>query len=101
MQRPLIGPVLATGLTAVVLTGCSFSIGGGTVPEKEVEKQAASALKSNGINVDGVDCTKGLKAKVDAKLDCDVSIQGEKVPVTITVTSVKDGKAQFSVRQKQ
>ena len=94
--------IMAAAAAAIALSACSAHFGGtDTVPRSEVEKQAKTALNHNGTSASAVTCPSGLKAKVNATLDCTITLQGEQVPVTLRVTAIKNGKATFTVRQKQ
>lgn len=82
-------PVLALGLA-----GCSSSL-----PEEELETQAADLLEAElGVRPD-VACDEDLEAEVGASIDCIASDpdSGEELPITITVTSVEGDTAEFEI----
>lgn len=93
--------IAAVGSVAIAASACSTGING-MVPEQEVEKQAAIAVRSSGTDVTRVDCPGDLRAKVKATMDCTVtSPQGQRIPVVMTVTSVSGDRARFTVLTKR
>ncbi|MFL6090007.1 MAG: DUF4333 domain-containing protein [Aeromicrobium sp.] len=83
-----------TCASAVLLTGCSK-----TVSKADVEKQSATQLAAvTNQPVPKVTCPGDLEAKVGATMKCTLVAKGDtvKYPVTITVTSLKGGKANFN-----
>jgi len=80
---------------AAAATGCSVSLGEKTMPEAEVEKQAAIELgKKVGVPTDQVppiNCPDDLKAKVGTQMTCVIGDPGGKTYDTlITVTKVDE-----------
>ena len=77
---------------SVALVGCSFSIGGGSVDAKELEKVVADKLEDLvGQRPDSVDCPEALDAEVDATARCTLTADGQTYGLTVTATSV-DGE---------
>jgi len=105
LKRSLV-VLVTSSATALVLAGCggSVSIGEKTLAKAEVESQAAKQLAAE-VNQPEPDvtCPGDLKAEVDATIECTLVAQGDtkEYPVTIKVTSVKDGTAVFAVEVGQ
>ncbi|MGZ4446377.1 MAG: DUF4333 domain-containing protein [Nocardioides sp.] len=92
MRRFVVIPVLLT----LALGGCSSSQ---SVAQSDVEDQISTQLEAQvGAKPDSVKCPGDLDAKVDTKMTCKLSVDGTEYDVTVTVTSVKDGKANFDIQ---
>ncbi|WP_408908010.1 DUF4333 domain-containing protein [Streptomyces albidoflavus] len=88
-------------IAAVLLAaGCSVNVSsGGSVGKDEVAKQARTALGEQvGREPDSVTCEDDLKAEKGATVRCELTSDGEKLGLTATTTSVKDGKAQIGFK---
>lgn len=99
---------LGAGLVcAAVLSACSGSISINSSPEvaqSDVESQVATKLAAQTSQpLPKVSCPSGLPAKVGSSIDCTLTAQGDttKYPVHVTVTSVKNGTAQFDAQVGQ
>jgi Domain of unknown function (DUF4333) len=91
---------------AGLFSACSanVSVGSGEVPQSTVESQVAHQLAKNTQQpVPTVSCPGGLKPVIGATLHCTLTPKGEttKLPVLVTVTSVKNGTAGFSAQVGQ
>jgi hypothetical protein len=85
---------------AALFSACSASLsaGSGDVAQSTVESQVAQQLaKSTQQPVPTVSCPGGLKGVIGATLRCTLTPKGgtTKLPVLVTVTSVKNGTAHF------
>ena len=86
--------VLAVPLLAVALTACGL-----TLAADEVATQAENALEEQiGVRPDIV-CPEDLEAEVGAETRCTLTAGDDPTEygVTVTVTAVDGGKAQFDV----
>lgn len=93
------GPIriLSVGLAALALGACSSE---NTIAEAEVEAAAATELAAaTGQDEPNIDCPSDLDAEVGATMECELSVDGDPqvFPVTVTVESIEDGTANFSV----
>jgi hypothetical protein len=91
---------------AALFSACSasVSVGSGEVPQSTVESQVAHQLAKNTQQpVPTVSCPGGLKPVIGTTLNCTLTPKGEtaKLPVLVTVTSVKNGIAGFSAQVGQ
>jgi Domain of unknown function (DUF4333) len=98
----------ATGGVVVALllglSGISAGASTGEVPASVVEAQAAKVLASKtGQAPPKIICRKGLEGKVGAHINCALTTKGSKLvyPVRVTVNSVRNGTAHFSVQVGQ
>jgi hypothetical protein len=85
---------------AVLAAGCSSSTGDPTVDKAEVAKQAQLqfdriARQRGAKNFPRIKCPDDLKAKAGAKTRCSAKGTDGTLGITVTVTSVKDKKAQL------
>lgn len=74
--------------------------GAGAIDEAELETTVAAQLgEEAGQPPPDIDCPGDLDAEVGATMECDLSVEGDSAvyPVTVKVTSVEDGKANYSV----
>lgn len=96
MRKVALALVLALPFAAA---GCEVSIGGKSVKKSEVEQKISEYIATqNSSAPKSVTCPDDLKAKVDTTMDCDVEgPDGSTLAVTVTVNSVKDGTANFSM----
>jgi Domain of unknown function (DUF4333) len=80
---------------SILLTGCSAS----KIERQELESKAASALEREIGALPEVRCGADLAAEVDATTECVAVAPGsdEELPITITVTAVQDGRADFEI----
>ena len=91
------GRVLAVLATAAVLgtglTGC----GAGAVDRDEVATTVTSALRGQGVTVEGLTCPADLPATVGQVLRCEFTAGGQPVDAVVTVTAVDGGTAHYDV----
>jgi outer membrane murein-binding lipoprotein Lpp len=87
--------LLAVVGVSLVVTGCSSS----KIERDELESQAAAALEAEIGALPDVTCGEDLAAEVDATTECVAVAPGsdEELPIRITVTSVEDGQADFTI----
>lgn len=87
----------ALAAVAVVLTGCSFSIGGpGAVEQAELEKKVVGLYQPDDPDVEfTAECDGGLAAEVDATQDCHISGGDQSADVRVVVTEVGDEEVDF------
>lgn len=99
---PVSRSLVAVFLSCVLALGaCSDSSSSSTTSEiqkSEVEQQAMAALTAKtGKPAPAITCPGNLKAEVGASMVCAIVLDGATYDVTVTVTAVADGKAQFDV----
>lgn len=88
--------LIATGCAgALVLVGCGAKVVSESTVEANVAKQLAAQVNQP---TPKIDCPGDLDAKVGASYQCKLTAQGDTAvyPVTVKVTSLKDGTARFS-----
>jgi len=84
--------VLAVGL----LSACSASVGGSSVPADSVAKQAKAAFdEKNGGDGPPISCPEDLPAEVDATITCTVDLDDGTHDITIVVTKVDGDRVLF------
>ena len=94
---------LARRLFVTGLAGCALvtaACGAGAVKEADVESSVAAQLAEETDQPEpNIDCPGDLDAEVGATMECDLTVDGADAvyPVTVKVTSVEDGKANYSV----
>jgi hypothetical protein len=93
--------ILAVVSAVALLASCkaSVSVGRPEVSKSDVEAQTAALLAAQVHQpTPKVTCPGGLRAKVGASIDCELTAQGETTsyPVHVVVDSLKNGKAQFT-----
>ena len=88
---------LALAACAIVLAGCSFSLGGAdTVTKSELEKQVASLYTPDDADADiTADCAGELEAEADATQECHLTVGEEEADVRVVVTGVEDDVVDF------
>ena len=90
-------------MLAVILAGLALSAaacGAGAIEEADVEASVAEQLaEETGQAEPNIDCPGDLDAEVGATMECDLTVDGDDAvyPVTVEVTSVEDGTANYSV----
>ena len=92
-RRPFL--LLLAGFTLV-----AAACGAGAVKEADVESAVAAQLAAETDQPEpDVDCPDDLDAEVGATMECDLTVEGDDAvyPVTVKVTSIEDGKANYSV----
>jgi Domain of unknown function (DUF4333) len=92
--------IAAVAGAAVLAGGCSSSTSDPTVDKAEVAKQAQLqfnriARQKGAAKFPTIKCPKDLKAKAGAKTRCSAKGTDGTLGITVTVTSVKDKKAQL------
>lgn len=90
--------LLLTLLAGFTLTAAAC--GAGAVPEADVESSVAKQLAAETDQPEpDIDCPGDLDAEVGASMECDLTVDGDDnvYPVTVKVTSIEDGKANYSV----
>ena len=101
--------VIASGLTALALAGCSVSgsIGGTSVGKEDLAVQAVAALEAEtGLTMDpseSVTCLEDLKTDAGSVAMCEYKVASGKVfDVTVTSEGIgSDDKVAFSVDVSQ
>jgi hypothetical protein len=81
---------------AVLATACGSNV----VPEADVESSVAEQLAAQTDQPEpNIDCPGDLEAEVGATMECDLTVDGDDAvyPVTVEVTSLEDGKANYNV----
>lgn len=81
---------------ALFLSAC----GGGVIEEADVEASVASELAAQLDQPEpNIDCPGDLKAEVGATMECELTVDGDDtvLPVSVTVESIEDGTANYSV----
>lgn len=89
---------VVVALAALSLVG--VACGAGAIEESEVEASVATQLaEETGQPEPNIDCPGDLDAEVGATMECDLTVDGDDAvyPVTVEVTSVEDGTANYSV----
>ncbi|MFS8201676.1 DUF4333 domain-containing protein [Streptomyces sp. CWNU-52B] len=82
--------------------GTGGSTGGESVPRAEVARQGKAALAAQaGRQPDAFSCPQDLPARVNAVIRCQLSADGSQYGVTVTATSVVDGKVNMSFKVDQ
>ncbi|MGY5764836.1 DUF4333 domain-containing protein [Brachybacterium sp. DNPG3] len=91
--RRVLAPLALAAMGALALTACSSS-----VSASDVEEQISTQYEAQvGTAPDEVSCDEDLPAEVDAQITCSMTVEGQEVPLTVTVTSVEDGTASFDI----
>lgn len=88
---------LALAACALVLAGCSFSLGGAdAVTTSELEKQIASLYTPDDADAEiAAECEGELAAEVDATQECHLTVGEEEADVRVVVTAVEDDVVDF------
>jgi hypothetical protein len=94
------GAIAVAAAAAVLVGGCSASTGDPTVDKSEVAKQAQLqfnriARQRGAAKFPAIKCPHDLKAKAGATTRCSAKGADGTLGITVTVTSVKDKKAQL------
>lgn len=88
--------ILALGFVAALTLGL-LGCGPGQIDKADVEASAQQALtESVGQESPPISCPSDLEAEVGASEVCTITISDQPYDVTVTVTSVENGKAKFS-----
>lgn len=90
--------LLVTALAGFMLVGAAC--GASVVEESDVESSVAEQLAAQTDQPEpNIDCPGDLKAEVGATMECDLTVDGDDAvyPVTVEVTSLEDGKANYNV----
>lgn len=95
------GAVALAFAATAALSACSASVSVGTpdtLKKADVEKTVAQKFEEQtGGTADDVTCPDDLEAKADASITCQLTSGGQTQDVKVTITSVKDGKAQYNI----
>jgi len=89
------GAVLAAmAVTAVTLTGCSFSVGTGglVVAKADLQKDISERLEKAGQKPKSVECKDDLKGEVGKSVTCDVALTDTNVFESVVTVTKIDGK---------
>lgn len=84
---------LALGLLIPFVVACAA----GTVPESGVEDRTREQLAGMHDDVGEVECPDDLEAVVGATMECMATIAGIERGVTVEVTAVEDGRAEWKI----
>ena len=85
-------------IISVTLMLGATACGSGSVSTADLEAEVSVQLEQLvGQAPDSVDCPDALPAEVDAEVRCTLTSGDTTFGLTLTVTSVKDGKALFDV----
>ena len=64
----------------------------------DVESQISQKMTGpHGNKPESVSCPEDLNASVGAKMDCEMTVQGQKYAVEVTVTSIEGDEAKFDM----
>ena len=86
----------AAAVAALALT--ASACGEEVVSKDEVQDEVSSLIQQQaGAKPKSVDCPEDLKAEKGEKITCKVEIGGEQANAEVTVTSIENDKANFSV----
>lgn len=83
-------------LVAALLGSCSPNV----IAQAEVEEQTAKQLAAEVNQPEpNIDCPGDLEAEVGAKMECDLSVDGDEAvyPVFIEITRLNEGDADFKL----
>ena len=85
-------------IISVTLMLGATACGSGSVSTADLEAEVSAQLEQLvGQAPDSVDCPDALPAEVDAEVRCTLTSGDTMFGLTLTVTSVEDGKALFDV----
>ena len=92
---PTLMAVAAAAVATLGLTACGTS----TIKTDEVESTIAKQFETQGVKLTDVECEDGVKAEVDAPIDC-TALNPSKTKLILEgkVTAVKDDKGSFQVK---
>jgi hypothetical protein len=95
VARALLIPCALAGLL-IGTAGCMS--GPHTVSRSDVESQISQKMKGpRGNKPESVSCPDDLKARVGAKLDCEMTADGQTYSVNVVVTSIDGNQAKFDM----
>lgn len=82
------------------ISGCSASVGGGTIDRAELEQQVSDSLEQQvGTAPESVDCPDELAAEPEATTRCTVTApDGSEIGATVTVTEVEGSNVSFDIQ---
>lgn len=93
------GPRLVATLVLIPLLAGVACSGEQVVTAEELGEQVSAALADQvGREPDEVSCPEDLEARVDAEARCELSDSGSTYGVTVRVTSIDDGRAEFDIQ---
>lgn len=98
-RRSGTGRLLAGGVAilAFVLVGCSFSLGGVSMPQERLEELTADQLEQAfGVRPDTVTCPGDLKGEVGETMRCELTAGPDTLGVTIEVVGVEGEQIEFT-----
>ncbi|CAL9458364.1 hypothetical protein SUDANB121_02602 [Nocardiopsis dassonvillei] len=87
-------------LPLLLVTGCSFSLGGpGAVDAEQVAERSGEMLAEQvGQTPDDFTCADDLPAEVGAEIRCELTSGGDTLGATVTVTSVDGDNVNWDVK---
>ena len=96
-MRPTLAAVLGSAL--LLVCACSGSSTPRAMSADKVEQKVSSALAQKfGQTPDDVSCPKDLRAEKGATVRCVLTAGSDKLGVTVTTTSVHDGRIRFDAQ---
>jgi hypothetical protein len=94
--RRSVATTLGFAVAGVLISGCSFSIGGSSLTaaalERELEEQAVEA---EDVELDSVECRTGLTGDVGDTTTCEVEVAGVRATWDVEVTDVDGSLISF------
>ncbi len=88
--------VAVLGSVLLLSTGCTFGTQPKAISAPTLEKKVSAALaKQVGQTPDAVSCPRDLKAEKGATVRCVLTAGADRLGVTVTTTSVDDGRVRF------
>jgi hypothetical protein len=92
---------VALAVSVIALTGCSgeVSVGGNAVEQADLEQVVSDELEEIvGEAPDSIDCPGDLDAEVGAELRCVLTAGGDRIGVSVTVTTVEGDNVDFDIQ---
>lgn len=91
--------LLLAPVAALALAGCSFSVGGTSVDQEELEQTISDKLAEQvGTTPDDISCPGDLDAEEGTTMTCVLTHEGTSYDVTITVTGVEGTDVDFDIQ---
>lgn len=97
------GLIIIAVIGGVALSGCSASVGGGSVDRADLEQEVSQRLEEQvGTAPKQVECSEGLPAEVGAETRCTVTAPDDsQIGATVTVTEVEGNNVSFDIQVDQ